>query len=139
MDQCLPRPSARCVLSQLLFNIFFVALIVVVLQRLAEDPLIASDLVYVDDAPKDEDSRPREEGTFRNGSASSVGDAVCRRCGVVSTSPRGLTRMMDAIFVACQEFGLAVSEKKIEVMHLWSDPSTASNAQRIEAAGQGYK
>ena len=32
--------------------------------------------------------------------------------GVVSTSPRGLTRMMDVIVVACQEFGLTVSEKR---------------------------
>ena len=38
--------------------------------------------------------------------------------GVVSTSLRGLTRMMDATVVACQEFGLTVSEKKTEAMHL---------------------
>ena len=30
--------------------------------------------------------------------------------GVVSTSLRGLTRMMDVIVVACQEFGLTVPE-----------------------------
>ena len=64
--------------------------------------------------------------------------------GVVSTSPRGLTRMMGVIVVACQEFGLTVSEKKTEAMHLWSHPHTASNALRIEAArtegaGQRYK
>ena len=60
--------------------------------------------------------------------------------GVVSTSPRGLTRMMDVIIVvACQEFGLTVSEKKTEAMHLWSHPNTMSNALRIEAAGQRYK
>ena len=34
-----------CVLSPLLFNIFFAAVIIVVLQRFAEDPLIVSDLV----------------------------------------------------------------------------------------------
>ena len=54
--------------------------------------------------------------------------------GVVSTSPRGLTRMMDVIAVACQEFELTVSEKKPEAIHLWSHPSTGSNALRIEAA-----
>ena len=58
--------------------------------------------------------------------------------GVVSTSLRGLTRMMDVIVVACQEFGLTVSGKKTEDMHLWSHPNTASNALRIEAAGQRY-
>ena len=59
--------------------------------------------------------------------------------GVVSTSPRELTGMMDVIVVACQEFGLTVSEKKAQAMHLWSHPNTASNALRIEAAGQQYK
>ena len=59
--------------------------------------------------------------------------------GVVSTSPRGLTKMMDVIFVTCQEFGLTVSEKKTEAMHLWSDPSTAPDALQIEAAGQRYR
>ena len=59
--------------------------------------------------------------------------------GVVSTSPRGLTRMMGVIVVTCQEFGLTVSEKKNEAMHLWSHPHTASNALRIEATGQRYK
>ena len=68
------------VLSPLLFNIFFAAVIIVVLHRFAEDPLIVSDMVYLDDAPKGEDGRPREEGTTGNGPASGVGDAVCRRC-----------------------------------------------------------
>ena len=35
-----------------------------VLQRFAEDLLIVSDLVYLDDAPKGEDGRSREEGTL---------------------------------------------------------------------------
>ena len=36
------------------------AVIIVVLQKFAEDPLIVSDLVYLDDAPKGEDGRPRK-------------------------------------------------------------------------------
>ena len=59
--------------------------------------------------------------------------------GVVSTSPHGLTRMVDVIVLACQELGPTVSEKKTEAMHLWSHPNTASNALRIEAVGQRYK
>ena len=42
----------------------FAAVIIVVLQRFAEDPLIVSDLVYLDDAPKGEDGRPRKERTL---------------------------------------------------------------------------
>ena len=53
-----------CLLSPLLFNTFFAAVIIVVLQRFAKDPLIVSDLVYLDDAPKGEDGRPRKEGTL---------------------------------------------------------------------------
>ena len=43
----------------------------------AADPVIVSDLVYLDDAPKGEDVRPREEETL--GSANGVGDVVCRK------------------------------------------------------------
>ena len=53
-----------CVLSPLLFTFVFAAVIVVVLQRFAEDPLIVSDLVYLDGAPKGEDGRPRKKGTL---------------------------------------------------------------------------
>ena len=128
-----------CVLSPLLFNIFFAAVIVVVLQRFAEDPLVVSDLVYLDDAPKLEDGRPRKEGTLEMVRRAVWGMLYADDSGVASTSPRGLTRMMGVIVVTCQEFGLTVSEKKIEAMYLWSHPHIASNALRIEAAGQRYK
>ena len=101
-----------CVLSPLLFNIFFAAVITVILQRFAEDPLIVSDLVYLDDAPKGEDGRPRKEGTLERVRRAVWGMLYADDAGVVSTSPRGLTRMMGVIVVTCQEFGLTVSEKK---------------------------
>ena len=125
-------------MSPLLFNILFAAVIIVVLQRFAEDPLIVSDMVYLDDAPKGEDGRPKEEGTLEMVRRAAWGMLYGDDAGVVSTSPRGLTRMMDVMVVACQEFGLTVSEKKTEAMHLWSHPNTASNALQIEAAGQRY-
>ena len=107
---------------------FFAAVIIVVLQRFAEDPLIVSDLVYLDDAPKGEDGRPRKEEALEIIRRAVWGMLCADDAGVVSTSPSGLTRMMDVIVVACQEFGLTVSEKKTEAMHLWSHPHTASNA-----------
>ena len=128
-----------CVFSPLLFNIFFAAVIKVVLQKFAEDPLIDSDFVYLDDAPKGEDGRSGEKRTSEMVRRVVWGMLYADDAGVVSTSPRGLTRMMDVIVVACQEFGLTVSGKKTEAMHLWSHPNTASNALRIEAAGQRYK
>ena len=54
-----------CVLSSLLFNIFFALVIIVVLYRFAGDPLIFSDLVHLGDAPKGEDGRPKEEGMLK--------------------------------------------------------------------------
>ena len=115
------------------------AVIIVVLQRFAEDPLIVPDLLYFDDAPKGEDGRPRKEETLEMVRRAVWGMPYADDAGVVSTSSRGLTRMMGVVVVAYQEFELTVSEKKTEAMHLWSHPHTASNALRIEAAGQRYK
>ena len=128
-----------CVLTPLLVNIVFAAVIIVALQRLAEDPLIVPDLVYLDDAPKGEKGRPREERSLEMVRRAVWGMLYAVDAEVVSTSPCGLTRMMDVIVVAGQEFGLTVSEKKAEAMHLWSHPNKALNALRIEAAGQRYK
>ena len=107
-----------CVFSQQQLNIFFAAIIIVVLQRFAEDPLTVSDFVYLDDTPKREDGRPREEGTLEMVRRTVWGMLYADDAEVVSTSPRGLTRMMDVVVVACQEFELTVSEKKTEAMHL---------------------
>ena len=92
--------------------------IIVVLQRFAEDPLIVSDLVYLDDTPKGEDDRLKKERTLEMVRRAVWGMLYADDAGVVSKSPRGLTRMMGVIVVACQEL---------------------SNALRIEATGQRYK
>ena len=101
--------------------------------------MIASDLVYLDDAPKGKDALSRKEGTLEIVRRVVWGMLYADDAGVVSTSPRGLARIMYAIVVACQEFGLTVSEKKTEAMHLWSGSNRASNALRNKAAGQWYK
>ena len=84
-----------------------------VLQSFAEDPLIISDLVYLDNAPKGKDGRPSEEGTLEMVRRAVWGMLYADDAGVVSTSPRGLTRMMDVIVLACQEFGLTVRRKRL--------------------------
>ena len=93
--------------------------------------------MYLDEAPKDEDGRPRNEGTLEMVRRAVWGMLYADDGGVVSTSPRGLTRLMGVIVVACLEFGLTVSEKKTETMHLWSHPQTASNALRLRREGDG--
>ena len=52
------------VLSPLLIKIFYAVVIIVVLHQCVEDPLIVSDLVYLDVAPRHEDGRSWEEGTL---------------------------------------------------------------------------
>ena len=104
-----------------------------------EDQLIVSDLVDLDDALKAGEGRHREEGTLGIVRQAVWGMLYTDDAGMVLTSTRSLIRMMDVIVVACQEFGLAASEKKIEAMHLWSDSSTTSNALQIETPGQRYK
>ena len=124
-----------CVLSPLLFNISFAAIILVVLQRFVEEPMMVSGLVYLDDAPKSKDGRPREEGKLEMVRRAVQGILYADNARTVSTSPRGLIRMIDVVVVAYQEFGLTVSEKKTDSMHLWSDPRSASNTLQIEALG----
>ena len=100
------------------FNIFFAALITVVLHRFAADPLTVSDLAYLGDAPRGEGGRPTAIGTLGMVRRAVWGMLIADDAEVASTSPLGLARMMDVIVVACQEFGLIVSEKKTEAMHL---------------------
>ena len=104
-----------------------------------EDQLIVSDLVYPDDARKAGDGRLREEGTLEMVRRVVWGMLYTDDAGMVLTSPRGLISIMNVIVVACQEFGLTVSEKTIEATHLWSDSSSAPNSPQIEALGQRYK
>ena len=99
------------VLSPLLFNIFFTAVIIVVLQGFAEDPLIVSDMVYLDDAPKDEDDRPWEKVALKMVRRAVWGMLYADDAGVVSISPRELTRMIDVTVVAYQDFGLTVEKE----------------------------
>ena len=76
-----------CMLSPLLFNIFFAAVILAVLQRFAEDPLIVSDLVYLDDAPKG-DADPGRKGRCKWFGERCGGFCMQAMRGGVSTSPR---------------------------------------------------
>ena len=132
-----------CVLSPLLFNIFFAAVIEVVLQRFSENDTILESLVFLD------------EGTG-GGPDETLLDRVRRAiwgmlyaddAGIVSRSPAGLARMMTVIVEVFGAFGLTVSEKKTETI-LMRTPEKAQQpgetptpplpALEIAAAGQKY-
>ena len=125
-----------CVLSPLLFNIVFAVVIIVVLQRFAEDPLIVLDLVYLDDAPKSEDGRPGKEGTLEMVRQAVWEILYTDDAGVVSTSPRGLTRMMGVIVVTCQEFGLTMSDREKDRGHVPVVPSPHSVERAANRGGR---
>ena len=101
-----------CVLSPLLFNIFFVAVMEVVIQRFSEDDTILENLVFLDEGSG---GGPDEILLDR------VRRAVCGTlyaddAEIVFRSPAGLARMMTIIVGVFGVFGLTVSEKKTETL-----------------------
>lgn len=124
-----------CVLSPLLFNVFFAAVIHVVLVRFSEDEDIMRDLVHL------------EEGVV---TGQEVPLACARRAvwgmlyaddaGIVSKSAEGLAKMMTVIVTVFEAAGLTVSEKKTETMILRTrDQTPPPPPLVIEAAGQRYR
>ena len=57
---------------------------------------------------------------------------------IVSRSPQGLAKMMEAIVEVCRAFALTVSAKKTETMCM-PPPRTPRTIMQVEAAGQAYK
>ena len=96
-----------CVLSPLLFNIFFAAVIEVVLQRFSEDDTILENLVFLD-----EGSGGGPDETLLDRVRRAVwGMLYADDAGIVSRSPAGLARMMAIIVEVFGAFSLTVSEK----------------------------
>ena len=102
-----------CVLSPLLFNIFFAAVIEVVLQCFNEDDtIILESLVFLD-----EGSGGGPDETLLDRVRRAVwGMLYADDAGIVSRSPAGLARMMTVIVEVFGAFGLTVSEKKTETL-----------------------
>ena len=123
-----------CVLSPLLFNIFFAAVLTVILQRFASNELILSNLVHL------EETRPRmgPEPALAHVRRAVWGMLYADDAGVVSRSPKGLAEMMHVVVKVCGAFGLTVSEKKTETMCM-PPPRTSTATVEVEAAGQRYR
>ena len=101
-----------CVLSPLLFNIFFAALIEVVLQRFSEDNTILENLVLLDEGS----GRGPDETLLDRVRRAVWGMLYADDAGIVSRSLAGLARMMTVIVEVFGAFGLTVSEKKAETL-----------------------
>ena len=100
------------VLSPLLFNIFFAAVLNVVFHRLSEDPTIFAELVHLREPSTTKGSEPTMDYVRRVVWGMLYADDSC----IVSRSPQGLAKMMEVIVEVCRAFALAVSVKKTETM-----------------------
>ena len=123
-----------CVLSPLLLNIFFAAVLNVVLQRFSEEPAILAELVHLKESSTSMGPEPAMDYFRRAVWGMMYANDAC----IVSRSPQGLAKMMEVIVEVSRAFALAVSAKKTETMCI-PPPRTPRTMVRIEAAGQIYK
>ena len=94
----------------LLFNIFFAAVLTVVLQRFSEETVILAELVHLKEPPMGPE--PAMDYVHRAVWGMLYADDAC----IVSRSPQGLAKMMEVIVKVCRVFALTVSAKKTESM-----------------------
>ena len=97
-------------LSSLLFNIFFAAVLKVVLQRFNEDPVILADLVHHKEPPTSMGPEPAMDYVRRAVWGMLYADDAC----IASRSPQGFAKMIEVIVEVCRAFALTVSAKKTE-------------------------
>ena len=129
-----------CVLSPLLFNMFFAAATEVVLVHFSEDDTILKDhLVYLVEEAGVGAGTPLERARRAVWGMLYADDA-----GVVSRSQEGLTRMMTTIVEVFGEFRLTVSEKRTETLLMRAPEKQPKKGGTpppplvIEAGGQKY-
>ena len=124
-----------CVLSPLLFNIFFAAVLTVALQRFSENTAILAELVHM----KEPSTLMGPELATDYVRRAMWGMLYANDACIISRSPQGLTKMMEVIAEVCQAFALTVSAKKTETMCIPPRPRNPETMVRVEAAGQIYK
>ena len=123
-----------CVLSPILFDIFFAAVLNVVLQRFSEDLAILAELVHLKEPSTSIEPEPAMDYVRRAVRGMLYADDAC----IVTRSPQGLAKMMEVIVEVCRAFALTVPAKKTEIMFM-PPPRTPRTMVRVEAAGQIYK
>ena len=123
-----------CVLSPLLFNVFFAAVLRVVLERFSKDAGILPDLIHLYKQPSKVGPETALECMRRAIWGKLYADDAC----IVSRSPRGLGRMMAVFVEVFGAFGLTISESKTETMCM---PMPRAPATKIvfNATGQQYR
>ena len=123
-----------CVLSLLLFNIFYAAVLTVGLQRFRKDTVIPAELAPLKEPPTSMGPEPAMDYVRRAVGGMLYTDDAC----IISRSPQGLAKMMEVIVEVCRVFAVTVSAKKTETMCM-PLPCEPGTMVRVEAAGQTYK
>ena len=123
-----------CLLSPLLFNIFFAAVLTVVLQRFSEDTAILAELAHLKEPSTSMGPEPAMDYVCRAVWSMLYADDTC----IDSRPPQGLAKRIEVIVQVLRSFTLTVSAKKTEAMCMPS-PRTSWTMVRVEAAGQIYK
>ena len=123
-----------CMLSPLLVNIFFAAVLTVVLQRFREEPAILAELVHLKEPPTSMGPEPAMDYVHRTVWGMLNADDAC----IVSRSPQGLAKMMEVVVEVCRAFALTVTAKKTETICM-PPRRTPRTMVQVEATGQTYK
>ena len=123
-----------CVLSPLLFNVFFAAILFVVLEKFSKDAGILADLIHLQEQPSKVGPEMALECVRRAIWGMLYADDAC----IVSRSPRGLRRMTAVFVEVFGTFGLTILESKTETMCM---PIPRAPATKIvfNATGQQYR
>ena len=117
------------VLSPLLFIIFFAAVLTVVLGRFSEDTVILAELVHLKELPTSMGPEPATDYVRCAVWGMLYAEDAC----IVSRSPQGLAKIMEAIVEVFRTFPLTVSAKKTETMSM-PPPRKPRTMVRVEAA-----
>ena len=123
-----------CVLSPLLFNVFFAAVLLVERERFSKDADILADLIHLLEQP----SKVRPETALECVRRAVWGMVYADDACIVSRSPRGLGRMMAVFVQVFNTFGLTILESKTETMYM-SIPRAPVTKIVFNATGQQYR
>ena len=118
-----------------LFNVFFVAILLVTLERFRMDADILADLIPLQEQP----SKVAPETTALEYARRAIwGVLYADDAFIVSRSARGLGRMMEVFVEVFSTFGQTISESKTETMYM---PIPLALATQIvfNATGQQYR
>ena len=127
-------PPQIYVLSPLLFNTFFAAVLTVVLQRFSGDTVILVEMVHLNELPTSMGPKSAMNYVRRAVWRKLYADDAC----IVSRSSQGLAKIIEAIVEICRAFVSTVSAEKIETMCM-PPARTPRTMVGVEAAGQTYK